>query len=158
MNQVLAGSAVLVTALVLLTFNKRSRNQLLKSNYEGFGKDVNHGLISFVQTKKLTGKQPVAFSTSQQNWEPPRNIQQRVLLEKQLNKLMKEGPEERLKATSIAAQWGHKSILPLLKKGLRDFDSRVVIVAAQALQSQGFFFHSSPNQPERLPRNVSLMR
>ena len=45
---------------------------------------------------------------------------------------MGSGPDQRLEAMIVAGEWGHHSVLDLLRRGLRDSDSRVVEAAASA--------------------------
>ncbi len=72
---------------------------------------------------------------------------------------MSSGPEDRLIAVNAAGKWGNLSVLPILRLGLRDVDSRVVITAAQAISR----FRGCPNistkkKSTRHPLNVSRMR
>ena len=71
---------------------------------------------------------------------------------------MKKGPKERLEAIAMAQILSHSSVLPFLKQGLHDSDSRVTIAAANALEK----FRGKPipghSQRKRPPRNVARMR
>ncbi len=84
---------------------------------------------------------------------------EKINLRKKLFSLIRLGPVERLKAVSIASDWGDPSILPILKTGLRDSDSQVVLIAAEGIQK---FKNSSRAEniqnKDRPPRNVFLMR
>ena len=72
---------------------------------------------------------------------------------------MEAGPEERLRAVRLAAQWGHRSALPLLRQALQDSDARVVEEAAAAIAPFRCAQAAAPiSQPARPPRNVSRMR
>ena len=62
-------------------------------------------------------------------------------------------------AVKLASEWGDKSVLPILKLGLRDMDSRVVIQSAEAISK--FKSHSiNTNKLKKTiyPLNVFLMR
>ena len=50
-----------------------------------------------------------------------------------MKNLIASGPEDRLIAVNAAEKWGDLSVLPILRLGLRDVDSRVVIKSAQAI-------------------------
>jgi len=92
------------------------------------------------------------------NWTAPQTEQERLALQQRLRGRMAAGPEERLEAVREAALWGHRCVLPLLKRALRDSDARVVEAAAEAMEP----FRGAPRrasaQPVRPPRNVSRMR
>ena len=79
-------------------------------------------------------------------------------LERRLKADMAAGPEERLRAVRVAAQWGHRSALPLLRQALRDSDARVVEEAAAAIEPFRGAAAAPTPQPARPPRNVSRMR
>ena len=92
------------------------------------------------------------------NWARPVTVQETISLQQALRFGMNAGPEERLLAVRQAACWGHRSVLPLLRRALHDSDPRVVEAAALAIEP----FRSSPHrkvvQVSRPPRNVSRMR
>jgi hypothetical protein len=92
------------------------------------------------------------------NWTRPVTAQETISLQQALRFGMNAGPEERLLAVRQAARWGHRSVLPLLRRALHDSDPRVVEAAALAIEP----FRSSPHrkvvQVSRPPRNVSRMR
>ena len=92
------------------------------------------------------------------NWTRPVTVQETISLQQALRFGMNAGPEERLLAVRQAACWGHRSVLPLLRRALHDSDPRVVEAAALAIEP----FRSSPHrkvvQVSRPPRNVSRMR
>ena len=92
------------------------------------------------------------------NWRPPSTVQERVGLQQQLVAAMNAGPDERLQAVQIAARWGHRSVLPLLRRALRDSDSRVITAAASAIEPYRSMPKQNPAQAGRPPRNVSRMR
>jgi hypothetical protein len=92
------------------------------------------------------------------DWTRPVTVQETISLQQALRFGMNAGPEERLLAVRQAACWGHRSVLPLLRRALHDSDPRVVEAAALAIEP----FRSSPHrkvpQASRPPRNVSRMR
>ncbi len=65
---------------------------------------------------------------------------------------------ERLAAMQICLDWGRRPALPLLRRGLKDPDARVVAVAARGLAA----FRGRPTPPAiqalPLPRNVARTR
>ena len=70
---------------------------------------------------------------SMESWTAPTSPLERLALERRLKADMEAGPDERLCAVRLAARWGHRSVLPLLRQALRDSDARVVEEAAAAI-------------------------
>ena len=91
-------------------------------------------------------------------WHPPSTARERFALQNQLRKSMDQGPDQRLEAVRLAALWGGTMALPVLRRGLRDFDSRVVIAAAEAIDALRVVRTTQPGLPSRPPRNVARMR
>ena len=94
-------------------------------------------------------------------WEKPKTVRERINLQKKLRKLITGNPEERLQAMIISDLWGHANVLPILKRGLKDSDSRVIEAAAFALNKHRGLPYARIFQNlncQRPPRNVSLMR
>ena len=79
---------------------------------------------------------------------------------KKLTKLFSGDPSDRLLAIQIASQWQNKKAIMFLRRGLKDFDSRVVIASAAAISSyKGKTIDvQNKSQVTRPPRNVSLIR
>jgi HEAT repeat protein len=92
------------------------------------------------------------------DWTAPQTEQDRLALQQRLRQRMASGPEQRLDAVREAALWGHRSVLPLLKRALRDSDARVVEAAAEAMEPFRGAPRRAPAQTVRPPRNVSRMR
>jgi len=88
----------------------------------------------------------------------PQSAEQRRTALRQLRHWAKADPEQRLRAVRAARQSGHPAMLPLLRRGLRDADLRVVAEAAAALER----FRGRPSlvQPggAAMPRRVSRTR
>jgi len=53
---------------------------------------------------------------------------------RRLEDLYRAGGEQRLKAMAAARLWGHPSVLPLLRRGLRDADPQVMLEAARGME------------------------
>tara|TARA_Y100001970_G_C14240975_1_gene864884 strand:+ start:716 stop:1111 length:396 start_codon:yes stop_codon:yes gene_type:complete len=64
----------------------------------------------------------------------PLNKNEAINLKNLIFQLSNGSPEDRLKAVQMAKEWGHISTLPILRKGLKDTDSRIVQLAALAIQ------------------------
>ena len=93
------------------------------------------------------------------SFQPPVSSAERISLERRLREAMDQGnPDQRLEAVRVAGQWGHASVLPLLRRGLRDADSLVVEAAATAMERHRGATRPSPAQVARPPRNVARMR
>ena len=88
----------------------------------------------------------------------PASERERLALGRRLTSSMNAGPEVRLQAVHLADQWGSASVLPILRRGLRDSDARVVEAAASAMQRFRGAVKRPGVQVARLPRNVARMR
>ena len=98
-------------------------------------------------------------SANSVSFKPPLSSAERITLERQLREAMDQGdPAQRLEAVRLAGQWGHVSVLPLLRRGLRDADIQVVEAAAAAIERHRGSTRPSPVQVARPPRNVARMR
>ena len=74
---------------------------------------------------------------------------------------MSLGPEERLQAIEIASQWNSSTTLELFRRGLKDTESKIVMISAAAIdKKKGFKAKTTGNnnQTRRPPRNAFLMR
>ncbi|WP_413442123.1 HEAT repeat domain-containing protein [Synechococcus sp. MIT S1220] len=91
-------------------------------------------------------------------WQPPATARERCMLQNKLRLCMDQGPDQRLEAVRMAALWGGAQALPVLRRGLRDSDSRVVIESAAAIESLRSVRAIQPAPSARPPRNVARMR
>ncbi len=162
MNQVFAGVAALIIALTLWGLGKKPRSLLItkstQNQWNGPGQEQ-LSLVTNAISAKRNQDENKYFHKSK--WHPPQTMQERISLQKQLKKLISGNPEERLEAITLSKAWGHTTILPILRKGLKDSDGRVVAMAASAIEK----FRKVPNLQNdqkstvRLPpRNVARMR
>ncbi len=155
MNQFFAASAALVLALTLWGTGRRPKNLFITK----FSKDLPVTQLSLVERSNKAVSKQSAFSSSELVFQLPITPKDRISLKKTLRKLISQGPEERLLAVLTAEKWGDSSIVPILRKGLKDSDSRVVLTAAAAISK----FKCCPKVDKsknlvRHPLNVSLMR
>ncbi len=160
MNQFFAGGAALITALILWGLGRRPRATFLKSD---FGNSLNYNQsnqISLIASEAVPNKsKSLNCSTLKLGWKPPSSAKDQLSLRKELFQLINSGPEQRLQAITFAGIWGHRSILSILRRGLKDSDSRVVHAAAKAIQKHKKGLNFEPLQEDvRPPRNVALMR
>ncbi len=154
MNQIFAAGAAFILAGVLWGLGKKPQSFETAS----FAKSLPITPKSLL-FKKISLKAVPKILNEQKVWEQPSNAKERLDLAKHLEELMLLGPEGRLKAIQIASDWGDKSVIPLLKRGLKDADSGIVCIAAKAMEK--FRCHSpgiKPDQIDRPPLNVFLMR
>lgn len=140
---------------IFIGFRRPSR-ALLSSTDTKVVAEINRAQLELVLDS------PTAQSNEHElfDWIEPRNERERLELKKQLCNAMFFGPEERLKAVKTAEIWGHKSVLTVLRRGLRDSDPNVVVAAAKAIDNfrSSSYVSSSSTHVKRLPRNVFLMR
>ncbi len=160
MNQTFAAVAALSLTMILWGFGRKPPKGILKNIDASFGAKINHNQQSLVQIGNAKRKNEATLGSSEgiENWQLPKTAIEKLELKKQLKKAMKGNPEMRLKAIQISKLWNDPIVLPLIKLGLRDSDSRVVLASAEALEryrgkpKKACFQESSP------PRNVARMR
>ncbi|QNI53069.1 hypothetical protein SynBIOSE41_00514 [Synechococcus sp. BIOS-E4-1] len=164
MNQLLAGGAALVLVVVLWGLGRRPGKTLLRSTDATSVAAINRAQLGLVQAslpqkddENQTGSLADALDSAP--FAPPVSIAERISLERRLRETMDQGnPDQRLEAVRVAGQWGHRSVLPLLRRGLRDADSLVVEAAASAIERHRGATRPSPVQLARPPRNIARMR
>jgi HEAT repeat protein len=153
-NVLLPGAVVLLT--VVLWLRRKPVKPMLSSTDASRVAQLNRAQLELVIEPASVGD---VADDALESWTAPTSEQERLALQRRLKTDMEAGPEERLRAVRLAARWGHRSALPLLRQALRDSDSRVVEEAAAAIAP----FRSAPaavpsRQLARPPRNVSRMR
>ncbi len=165
MNQVFTASFALVIALILWSRGKKPKLSSLSTSLD---RRSFSGVSSLTTTKQRTNQEKLFKdffpSTKAKNqWEAPQTAYEATNLRKKLLQAINGGPDERLEAVEIAAKWGDHLTLPLLKRGLKDSDHRIVLTAASAFRRKRgipIIQDSQKNNQDsdRLPRNVALMR
>ena len=164
MNQLLAGGAALVLVVVLWGLGRRPGKTLLRSTDATSVAAINRAQLGLVQVsspqKDLEIQQGSAKEAGEStSFQPPVSSAERISLERRLREAMDQGnPDQRLEAVRVAGLWGHASVLPLLRRGLRDADSLVVEAAATAIERHRGATRPAPAQVARPPRNVARMR
>ena len=163
MNQIFIASAGIMLAITLVFTSKNPKkilSSLKKEQNSSFSVIENISLVSSTQKIHNTSFNQGKVDHIKENWRRPTSKQEDISLKKKLLKAISSGPEERLQAIKIACLWGHQCTIPILKRGLKDSDMRIVISAAKGIQK---FKGNSPVTKQtqlnvRPPRNVSLMR
>ena len=164
MNQLLAGGAALVLVVVLWSLGRRPGKTLLSSTDATSVAAINRAQLGLVQVSSPQQNLETQEGSDQGTgdlapFQPPVSSAERISLERRLREAMDQGnPDQRLEAVRVAGQWGHASVLPLLRRGLRDADSLVVEAAATAIERHRGATRPSPTQVARPPRNVARMR
>ena len=164
MNQLFAGGAALVLVVVLWGLGRRPGKTLLRSTDATSVAAINRAQLGLVQVSSPQKDHEIQPGSAKGTcdsapFQPPVSSAERISLERQLREAMDQGnPGERLEAVRVAGQWGHASVLPLLRRGLRDADSFVVEAAATAIERHRGATRPSPAQVARPPRNVARMR
>ena len=160
MNQVFIGGIAFIIAFILWISKKKSTGSLfLNSQNENFRN--NYATSSFVKKKELNNqKKAECQKNSKSKTFSTQSLIYSIETKKQLTKLISSNPDDRLLAIQIASKWKNKKAIPFLRRGLRDYDTRVVIASAAAISS----YKGKPidiqreSQVKRPPRNVSLIR
>ncbi len=159
MNQFLSAAAAFTLALVLWGIGKKPKAVFTTTGNEPY-------LLPFkalVHKEKdaafnQLSKDQITFSC----WSPPQNPAQIHALRIKLHKMIGSGPQERLEAVAIASQWGHSSVIPILRRGLKDFDSEIVVASAKAIEKFRSSLYlrklKSSQVSLRAPSNISLIR
>ncbi len=161
MNQILAPVFAIGLTVLLLSLNKRSKKFLFKSTATNTFSKANQSQSELVTSFLASSNELSDFESTPKKaaWKAPNTLQEHISLKKHLQKQMRSGsPDERLQVMHTCQIWGHRSTLPLLRKGLRDCDSRVVLVAARAISKHKAVSPLNRIQEGKPPRNVSLMR
>lgn len=164
MNQLLAGGAALVLMAVLWGLGRRPGKTLLRSTDAASVAAINRAQLGLVQAPASEMEPRIQPGSVEETsdlvlFTPPVSSAERITLERHLREAMDQGdPAQRLEAIRVAGQWGHVSVLPLLRRGLRDPDSLVVEAAAKAIEHHRGATRPSPVQKARPPRNVARMR
>jgi len=154
MQNVLVPGAVGLLA-VFLWLQRKPLKPMLSSTDASAVAQLNRTQLELViEAEQLSKIEDVDLSA----WMSPVTVQETISLQKALRFGMNSGPEERLLAVRQAACWGHRSVLPLLRRALRDSDPRVVESAAQAIEPFRSTSLRTVVQAARPPRNVSRMR
>ena len=153
-NVLLPGAVVLLT--VVLWLRRKPVKPMLSSTDASRVAQINRAQLELVIEPAADGE---SAELALESWTAQSSPLERLALERRLKADMEAGPEERLRAVRLAARWGHRSALPLLRQALRDSDARVVEAAAAAIAP----FRGAPaaapiRQQARPPRNVSRMR
>ena len=160
MNQVFVGGIALIIAFILWGSKKQSKGSPFFKSQNGSLPNINE-TSSLVQKKKVINqKEPISLKNLKSKPYSNQTSLNSTEINKKLNKLISSNPNDRLLAIQIASQWKNKNAIPFLIRGLKDFDSRVVIASAAAISSyKGKTSNKGKDsQASPPPRNVSLMR
>ena len=155
MTQLFAGVATIVLAIILYGLGRKPHKTLLRSTDVSEVVALNRAQVELVQVAEV---EEVAERAPVLAWQAPSTSAERLALQQSLRRSMDAGPDLRLQAIKLAGQWGHQSVLPLLRRGLHDSDSRVVEAAAAAIERHRGGHHPASSQTVRPPRNVARMR
>lgn len=149
------GAAAVVLTVVLYTVGRKPKKPFLRNPDVTSVAALNRAQVELVQA---AAAEVEAQRTSEQAWQAPTSPREVLELQATLRAAMKGGPDQRLEAVTLAGRWGHRSQLSLLRRGLKDADSRVVEAAAAALEGRRGAPAPAAVQVARPPRNVARMR
>ena len=152
-NVLLPGAAVLLA--VFFWLRRKPVKPMLSSTDASVVAQLNRSQLELIIEKDEGVERS---SDPIDHWTAPRTTQERIAQQRELSCAMAAGPDERLQAVRLAARWGHQCVLPILRRALRDSDSRVVGAAASAIERYRGAPSLAPTQTARPPRNVSRMR
>lgn len=149
------GAAAIALAAVVYAVGRRPTKPVLRSTDVSSVVAINRAQVELVQAAVAQKEEHAATAM---DWKPPATAAERLALQQCLREAMNAGPDQRLEAIILAGRWGHSSVLPLLRRGLRDADSRVMEAAAAALDRRRGAPTLAAVQAARPPRNVARMR
>ena len=149
----IGGAAAVVLAAVLYAVGRRPNKPFLRNPDVASVAALNRAQVELVQAAVAEAEQQAAES----DWQPPSTPGEVLALQNKLRAAMNAGPDERLEAVTLAGRWGHRAVLPLLRQGLRDADSRVVEVAAAALDGRRGAPAPAATTTARPPRNAARL-
>ena len=149
------GAAAVVLAAVLYAVGRKPNKPFLRNPDVSSVAALNRAQVELVQAAVATVE---AQEASKADWQAPSSPGEVMALQNKLRAAMNGGPDERLEAVTLAGRWGHRALLPLLRRGLRDADARVVEAAAAAIDGRRGAPAPAPVQAARPPRNVARMR
>ena len=148
------GAAAIALAAVVYAVGRRPAKPMLRSTDVSNVVALNRAQVELVQAAMAQEEEHVAAAL---DWQPPATTAERLALQQCLREAMNAGPDQRLEAISLAGRWGHASVLPLLRRGLHDADSRVVEAAAAALDGRRGAPVLEAAKAARPPRNVARL-
>lgn len=139
---------------------------------EGEDSSDSHPSAGTVSSRQVAGAElPVGPPPSDHCLPPifgglPEEIASPSARQRRLLALWQRGGSERVEAMAAAQRWGHPAALPLLRRGLRDADPRVVLAAARGMERfrgrTSVWSETRPaggtQPPLGLPRSVSRTR
>ncbi len=156
MNQIFTAGAAFLVILCLLGLGRKPKKffSLLKETPIPIAKNE---LVDSSNKDKSIEK--VHHENDYSKWIPPTNPKDRMDLRKKLFRYIQLGPIERMYAVQIANKWADVSLLPILRRGLKDSDSRIVVCSAEGISRfRSISKDRKPQTSSRAPRNVFLMR
>ena len=162
MNQLFAGGLAFLLAIVLWGTNKKKMPIIFyKQNNSTYNNLPNSSLVK--QNDLEADSKKSLKSSNSIHWQKLPSPLDQLNLRKKLFKLMSDGPDERLQAVKIASKLCDGSSLPILRRGLNDFDIRVVEEAAKGIEQKKYSKRSIRRNTQTksspsLPRNIFLMR
>jgi len=133
---VLGGGAALLVVLAWL-ITRRKPVTVLRSTDASAVAALNRAQISQVQVPVATAEAPAVADSAEVEctrvFPSVSDARGRAALLQELGRQLQGPTAERLAAMTAAAGWGDRAALPLLQRGLRDVDPRVVLAASSGM-------------------------
>ncbi|MFZ9148770.1 MAG: HEAT repeat domain-containing protein [Vulcanococcus sp.] len=161
MTQALSGAAIALVIAVCWVLGRPKRT-ILRSTDASSIAALNRGQMELVTPGGGAAGKNANGSASSAAIQLPAASDRRGRLEllAQLQRSFDQGGPARREAMATCLRWGHREALPLIRRGLKDADSAVARLAAEAMSSfRGRTTASlSPAQAAKPPRNVARTR
>ena len=163
MNQIFAATTILIFSVIAITLGKKPFKALSKSNnhllvsIEG-GENISLIKLNDKSIPKRENRKDIPLKVL---GKTPRTAQEKINFLRYLKQSMLLGPERRLEAINLSNAWHHSSVLPILRKGLKDSDIRVIKASAQSINKyRGLSNTNKTNNQTKVrpPLNVARMR
>ena len=160
MNEILIATAgLLLTSLIYAAGKNPKMLSSRLSKRKGISSTTNIEISLIEPPKKTLDQNKFLIDQEKGKWKKPISSQERIALKKLLLKEISSNPENRLNAIEIASLWSDPWVIALLRRGLKDSDSRVVCAAAAGITKyKGKTQLSKSQSAARPPRNVAPMR
>lgn len=164
MNQIFIATTGLILAGILYGLGKKpkwtSKNNLMNNGISSF-ENSSISLISKEKPEIILSTIKVSQFENGFIQTPISKLDMINLKKKLFQAIRSSNPEERLNAIKLVSKLNNDFVLPIIIRGLKDSDSRVVCSAAAAVEK----FKTAPKASSknaqlmnRPPRNVALMR
>lgn len=160
MTQALSGAAIAAVIAACWLLGRR-RPTILKSTDASAVAALNRSRMELVLPRDTQDSAPEPNAPVLDSLVLPAtaDLRGRRQLLAELEQQFQAGGEQRLQALAVCSAWRHRDALSLIRRGLRDSNSQVAALAAEAMAHfRGRSAAAPQPAPAKAPRNVSRTR